>query len=239
MAKKKSWFNIVKRFFIRETNSKQEKDRRRKWIFGGLKIKRSASLTAPSSLNEIILVASEVFQFTSTPRYDHQCVNEVEEFSVIRVQGEAPQSNHNVQGKLSGLRRELEQLQNWKDNITRTDSNNQRRWDDSVLSKEKADALFMSRSQKIRIENSKWKMEAGPMGRRELEYLDLALTSNLRQKDDNRRKQLKLRNVKGHSKLEGLDSPTFVPRGSIHHRKGNAHWETIILCQARLFFQLT
>ena len=95
------------------------------------------------------------------------------------------------------------------------------------------------RSQQIRIENSKWKMEAGPMGRRELEYLDSALASNLRQKDDNRRKQLKLRNVKGQSKLEGLDSPTFVPRGSIHHRKGNAHWETIILCQAHLLFQLT
>ena len=76
------------------------------------------------------------------------------------------------------------------------------------------------RSQQIRIENSKWKMEAGPMGRRELEYLDSALASNLRQKDDNRRKQLKRRNVKGQSKLEGLDSPTFVPRGSILHRKG-------------------
>ncbi|KAF3954620.1 hypothetical protein CMV_020052 [Castanea mollissima] len=124
MAKKKSWFNILKRFFIRETNSKQETDRRRKWIFGGLKIKRLSLLTAPSSLNErnldeaeeelikhalavahatkaaaeaavtTALVASEIVQFTSTPQYNHQCVNDVEEFSVIRVQGEAPQSNY-------------------------------------------------------------------------------------------------------------------------------------------------
>ncbi|KAM3733809.1 hypothetical protein ACB098_11G166000 [Castanea mollissima] len=124
MAKKKSWFNILKRFFIRETISKQETDRRRKWIFGGLKIKRLSLLTAPSSLNkrnldeaeeELIkhalavahatkaaaeaavttaLVASKIVQFTSTPQYNHQCVNDVEEFSVIRVQGEAPQSNY-------------------------------------------------------------------------------------------------------------------------------------------------
>ena len=38
------------------------------------------------------LIAVAVVQFT--PQYNHQCVNEVEEFSVIRVQGEAPQSNH-------------------------------------------------------------------------------------------------------------------------------------------------
>ena len=33
------------------------------------------------------------FWFTSTPQYNHQCVNEVEG-SVIGVQGEAPQSNY-------------------------------------------------------------------------------------------------------------------------------------------------
>uniref|UniRef100_A0A7N2R2H5 Uncharacterized protein n=1 Tax=Quercus lobata TaxID=97700 RepID=A0A7N2R2H5_QUELO len=124
MAKKKSWFNILKRFFIRETNSKQETVKRRKWIFGGLKIKRLSLLTAPSSLNEknlgeaekelikhalavahattaaaevavtTALVAAEIVQFTRTLQYNHQCVNDMEEFSVIRVQGEAPQSNY-------------------------------------------------------------------------------------------------------------------------------------------------
>ena len=69
MAKKKSWFNIVKRFIIRE----KLKTRNGKviclfvqfWslilfltartiirIFGGLKIKTLALLTSPSSLNE-------------------------------------------------------------------------------------------------------------------------------------------------------------------------------------------
>ncbi|KAF3948610.1 hypothetical protein CMV_025414 [Castanea mollissima] len=45
MVKKKSWFNILKR--------------RRKWIFGGLKIKRLSLLTAPSSLNERSLGEAE------------------------------------------------------------------------------------------------------------------------------------------------------------------------------------
>ncbi|XP_075645777.1 uncharacterized protein LOC142616910 [Castanea sativa] len=101
-----------------------EEDRRRKWIFGGLKIKRLSSLTTPSSLNErslgeaeeeliknaltvahaataaaeeaitTALVDAEIVQFTSTPQYNHQCVNELEVFSVIRLQGEAPQCNY-------------------------------------------------------------------------------------------------------------------------------------------------
>ena len=92
-------------------------------IFGGLKIKRLALLASPSSLNErtlgeageeqikhalavahatiaaaeaavkTVLVAAEIVWFTSTPQYNHQCVNEVEG-SVIGVQGEAPQSNY-------------------------------------------------------------------------------------------------------------------------------------------------
>ncbi|XP_075644253.1 protein IQ-DOMAIN 11-like isoform X2 [Castanea sativa] len=124
MAKKKSWFDIVKRFFIRETNSKPAKDRRRKWIFGGLKIKRLASLTAPSSLNERSIgeaeeeqikhaltvahastaadevavttaqAAAKVVGFTGNPQSDYQCEHEVKEFSDIRVQGEATQANH-------------------------------------------------------------------------------------------------------------------------------------------------
>ena len=98
--------------------------------FWRLKIKRLASLTAPLSLNESSLgeageeqiklalavahaltaaadasittaqVATEVVWFTSTPQSSHQCENEVEEFSVIRFQGEAPQSNHQCQTEI-------------------------------------------------------------------------------------------------------------------------------------------
>ena len=54
---------------------------------------------------------------------------------------------------------------------------------------------------------------------RELEDLDSVLTSNPRQTDDCGRRQLKLRNVKGQNNFEGLDSPIFVPKRSIHHRR--------------------
>ncbi|KAL6129669.1 hypothetical protein ACLB2K_073018 [Fragaria x ananassa] len=46
---KKSWFSIVKRFFVSDTQSKQNsKEKRRRWVFGRLKIKRLPSTTAPA-----------------------------------------------------------------------------------------------------------------------------------------------------------------------------------------------
>ncbi|KAG4984888.1 hypothetical protein JHK86_032579 [Glycine max] len=48
MAKKKSWFSLVKRLFIWDTHSTQDKkEKRRKWIFGRLKSKRLPSIKAP------------------------------------------------------------------------------------------------------------------------------------------------------------------------------------------------
>uniref|UniRef100_A0A5B6ZKC0 DUF4005 domain-containing protein n=1 Tax=Davidia involucrata TaxID=16924 RepID=A0A5B6ZKC0_DAVIN len=48
MAKKKSWFSQLKRLFLSETHSKPEKEeKRRRWMFGRLKIKRLAA-TSPS-----------------------------------------------------------------------------------------------------------------------------------------------------------------------------------------------
>ena len=109
MAKKKSWFDIMKRFFIRETNSKPAKV---KWLaflfnfglwfsFGGLKIKRLASLTAADEVAVTTAqVAAEVVEFTGNPQSDYQCEHEVKEFSDIRVQGEATQSNHQCEREI-------------------------------------------------------------------------------------------------------------------------------------------
>ena len=71
MAKKKSWFDIVKRFFIRETNSKPAKV---KWL-------------------------ASLFSF-GNPQFDYQCEHVVKEFSDIRVQGEATQSNHQCEREI-------------------------------------------------------------------------------------------------------------------------------------------
>ncbi|KAB1224931.1 Protein IQ-DOMAIN 14 [Morella rubra] len=118
MPKKKSWFSIVKRFFIRETKSKPEKEKRRKWILGRLKKERLASLTAPSSVKERSVgeaeeeqskhalavalattaaaeaavaaaqAAAEVVRFTGDSQSDHQCENEREDSSVIKVRAD-------------------------------------------------------------------------------------------------------------------------------------------------------
>ena len=52
-----------------------------------------ATIAAAEAAVTTALVDAEIVQFTNTPQYNHQCVNEVEG-SVIRVQGEAPQSNY-------------------------------------------------------------------------------------------------------------------------------------------------
>ncbi|KAJ4828667.1 hypothetical protein Tsubulata_049664 [Turnera subulata] len=55
MAKKRSWFNLVKRFFVSDMQSKLEKkDKRRKWMFfGRYKIRSKVpSITAPSPPRE-------------------------------------------------------------------------------------------------------------------------------------------------------------------------------------------
>ena len=53
-----------------------------------------ATIAAAEAAVTTALVAAEIVWFTSTPQYNHhQCVNEVEG-SVIRVQGEALQSNY-------------------------------------------------------------------------------------------------------------------------------------------------
>ena len=53
-----------------------------------------ATTAAAEAAVTTALVAAEIVQFTRTPQYNHQCVNDMEEFSVIRVQGEAPQCNY-------------------------------------------------------------------------------------------------------------------------------------------------
>ncbi|GMI87346.1 IQ-domain 11 [Hibiscus trionum] len=48
MAKKKSWFNLLKRFFLFETVANAQKEKRRNWMFGRFRTKRLPSLKASS-----------------------------------------------------------------------------------------------------------------------------------------------------------------------------------------------
>ncbi|KAF5469782.1 hypothetical protein F2P56_010345 [Juglans regia] len=347
MARKKSWFNIVKRFFIRETQSRPEKEKKRKWIFGRFKTKRLPSLTAPTSLKERSLceaeeeqskhalavalasaaaaeaavaaaqaAAAEVVRLTGASQSDHQFEYETKELSVIKLRADAPSSHYqykkeiheisatkiqtafrgylarkalralkgivrlqaiirgravrrqalttlkclqsmvNIQSQVCTRRFEMaegtwdhdgtKQLQDWKDKIIKIDSNSQRRWDDSVLSKEEEEALFSSKKEAMikreRIKdyafshrksaeterskvNGRWRywldqwVDTQVVKSRELEDLDPVPTSNPRQQEDYGRRQPKLRNVQGRNNLEGLESPIIVPRRSFHRRQ--------------------
>ncbi|KAI3445092.1 hypothetical protein Pfo_001757 [Paulownia fortunei] len=52
MAKKKTWFSLIKRFFISEPQSRLEKDKRKRWVFRLLKMKELPPLSAPSPPRE-------------------------------------------------------------------------------------------------------------------------------------------------------------------------------------------
>ena len=49
MAKKKSWFNLLKRIFVSESESRLEKAKRKRWVFARLKIRRLAAASSALS----------------------------------------------------------------------------------------------------------------------------------------------------------------------------------------------
>ncbi|PON39739.1 IQ motif, EF-hand binding site [Trema orientale] len=346
MAKKKSWFSLVKRFFISDSQSKQEKkEKRRKWIFGRLKIKRLASLIAPPPASQVVKstpseteekqsnhalsvaiasaaaaeaavaaahAAAEVVRLTATsPRVveetdeassvehsaEHIPEKEIQESAAVKIQtafrgylarkalralkgivtlqaiirGRAVrrqavttlkrlQSIINIQSQVCANRFQTtegtyhcdtinrnDQLQNLRDKILRMDSYNARRWDDRLLSKEDADALFLSKKEALikreRIKeywhthrksaeternkvNGRWRywleqwVDTQLTKSKELEDLDTVLGSNTRSKDEFGVKKLRLRNLPNRNHNEGfMDSPVFNPRKSFHRKQ--------------------
>ncbi|KAH8522847.1 hypothetical protein H0E87_003479 [Populus deltoides] len=122
MAKKRGWFYRVRRLFTSDTQSRQEKERRRKWMFfGKFKVKnRLASIAAPSSplreeaekeqskhalsvalataaAAEAAVVAAqaaaEVVLLTSVPHSINEYEKETDHLA-FKVQGDAPHSTH-------------------------------------------------------------------------------------------------------------------------------------------------
>ncbi|XP_062115609.1 protein IQ-DOMAIN 11 isoform X2 [Humulus lupulus] len=340
MAKKKSWFSfsLVKRFFSSDSQSKQEKEKRRKWIFGRLRIKRLASLAAPpqaqvmestpseteekqsnSALSVAIATANaasaavaaahaaaEAVRFTEIleetgveSRARHTSQKEIQEFAAIKIQtafrgylakkalralkgivtlqaiirGRAVrrqavttlkrlQSIINIQSQVCANRFQTtegtttydydyddggdDQLQSLRNKILRMDSYNQKSWDDSLLSKEDADALFMSKREAMlkreRIKeywhthrksaetdrnkvNGRWRywleqwVDTQLTKSKELEDLDTDLGSNTR--------KLRMRNLQNpnNNSEEGggggfMESPPmFAPRKSLHRKQ--------------------
>lgn len=115
---KKSWFSLVKKFFVSDTYTNQyKKQRRRRWFLGKFKIKRLPSISAASPSRETKVseaevaqskqdcnvasftdatpdeIAADVFeQPSSTPQYTYHSEDEAQEFSSINFQYIAPPS---------------------------------------------------------------------------------------------------------------------------------------------------
>ncbi|KAA8519144.1 hypothetical protein F0562_013382 [Nyssa sinensis] len=338
MAKKKSWFNLLKRLFISEGHSKPEKkEKRRGWMLGRLKIKRLASIAAPSPSRDTNLceeeeeeeeeqgkhaaiattaAAAEVVRLTANPQSAHQCTNESQGFSSTDIQTTAPQSTHQCERKiqdlaatkiqttfrgylarkalraLKGLVRlqaiirgravrrqaitalkrlqsivniqsqicakrcqtvegtwhchENKELQDLRDKEIKINSNSQRRWDDSILSEEEANALFLSKREAIfkreRIKeyalsyqksteseqnklNGRWRywleqwVDTQLAKREEIKNSGTVFSAKARIREEFGGRQLKQRNSTKQYHIEGLESPISVPRRSFHHKK--------------------
>ncbi|GKV06263.1 hypothetical protein SLEP1_g18162 [Rubroshorea leprosula] len=347
MGKKKSWFNLVKGFFLFETFSKTDKkEKRRKWMFGRLKVKRLPSIAASSPPRDRTLheteeeqskhaltvalasaaaaeaavaaakAAAEVVWLTSAPQSTRKCQEETEGYAVD-IQSNSPpctvpcerkiqelaatkiqtafrgylarkalralkgivmlqaiirgqavrrqamttlkclQSMVNIQSQVCARRFEMAEatphfgeskqfLQTMKDNIIKVDATSQRRWDDSILTKEEAEAMLLSKKEaaikRERIKEywcahrksaeseqnkgnarrkywlDKW-VDTQVVKGKELEYLDSVWTSNPNLETEDRAKHLKVRTFQSQYPTEELHSPALIRPRSFSHRK--------------------
>lgn len=76
MAKKKSWFNLLKRIFVSESESRLEKAKRKRWVFARLKIRRLAASSALSPPRERRHQKAEEKQSKPTINVDVERIDE-------------------------------------------------------------------------------------------------------------------------------------------------------------------
>ncbi|MBA0778455.1 hypothetical protein Gotri_006321 [Gossypium trilobum] len=321
MAKKKSWFSLVKKFFLFETIARTEKkEKKRKWMFGRLRTKRltappndvtkdehvTVAIATPAAAEAGVAaaqVAAEAVPPYGTLHSNHICAGETDERAldvqelaatkiqatfrgylarkalralkgIVRLQAiirgsavrrqamntlKCLQSIVNIQSQVSAMRfqmaegtwqyDETKQLVTLEDKIIKVDINSQRRWDDSILTKEEAEAMVLSRKEaaikrerikeysyvhrksaeselnkgngRLKYWLDEW-VDTQVTKSKELEDLDSVWTSNRKPMEENRAKHLRLKTSPRpyHYNSEGLESPVVpVPRRSFHKKQ--------------------
>lgn len=342
MAKKRSWFSLVKRLFISDP---EKKEKRRRGIFGRLRIKRFAPIAAatplPSNDRTAVIeaeeeqrkhavtvaiasaikasqVAAEVVRLTGAPQSTNGCERQVEEDSSIEIKLDVAQSTHqceqevhqhaairiqstfrgylarkalralkgivklqalirgrnvrrqaiatlkrlqsivNIQSQVCAKRYqkagswhydENKQLQTLRDKIIKMDSSCQRRWDDSTLTKQESDAIFLSKKEaaikRERIKeygfshrksadseqnkaNGRWRywleqwVDTQVTRSKELEDLDSIWTTSIANpREEYIGKGLRLKNLQTKYQIDRLDSPVLFSRRSLHRKQNS------------------
>lgn len=332
---KKSWFSLLKKFFVSETQLNRDKKQKRRWMFGRFKIKRLPSISAPSRSSERAITETEEEQSKhdfsvaistadaavqvdvevvhGTPKSTNQSEEETQEFSAINTPYNAPpstpqcemeiielaatkiqvafrgylarkalralkglvrlqaiirgravrrqaittlnrlQSIVNIQSQVCAKRSQMvdgtqccqenKEFQEFKGKDIKIDVNSQRRWDDSLLTKEEENALCSSKRmaaikrerikeysfsnrRSAELEQNKvdgrWRywleqwVDTRLAKREDLQNLASVFSSTARIREESGGRQLKLRNSQKQYHKDGFDSPITK---SFHHRK--------------------
>ncbi|KAL4289978.1 hypothetical protein GQ457_14G026640 [Hibiscus cannabinus] len=341
MAKKKSWFTLLKRFFLFETVANAQKEKRKKWMFGRFRTKSLPSLKASSPPRDstkceteeehkkhalavaiatvaaaeaaiaAAQAAAEVVRLNGSGnlKTNHEYASEGEreektldvppvssssselesKFAATKIQAafrgylarkalralkgivrlqaiirgwavrrqaltalKCLQSIVNIQSQVCARRFQMvegawqddenRQLLTFKDKIIKVDTNSQRRWDDSILTKDEADAISLTKKegaikrQVINDQNSTeskqknghgglmyWTDQWADTKSKEVgvEHLDSVWTSNLKPTGESRCKQLGLKTFPRRYQYdaEGSDSPVPIRRRSFHGKQ--------------------
>ncbi|KAJ8573622.1 hypothetical protein K7X08_010133 [Anisodus acutangulus] len=86
MAKKKSWFNLLKRIFVSESESRLEKGKRKGWVFTRLKIRRLAASSALLPPRERRHQKAEEKQSKHTINVDVEGISEAAKTTEVEVE---------------------------------------------------------------------------------------------------------------------------------------------------------
>ncbi|KAG5627604.1 hypothetical protein H5410_012822 [Solanum commersonii] len=76
MAKKKSWFNLLKTFFVSGSESRLDKGKRKGWVFTRLKVRRLVATSALSPPRERRHQKAEEKQNKHAIKVDVETINE-------------------------------------------------------------------------------------------------------------------------------------------------------------------